>query len=379
MSLVVLVGAGLFLHSLRQMQNVGLGFRPERLLMLSVDLGLQQYSDERGRRFLEDLVEKAEALPGVESATIAVHVPFDYGMQLTDVGTGEEIPGAKDGYLSIAYTVVGPRFFETTGAFLMRGRGFDSRDDRNQQRVAIVNETMASRLWPGRDAIGSRFRFGRDGDWVVVAGVARDGKYVMLGEEPRPYFYLPLAQAYRSPATLIVRSVSDPLALASPVRRLLNEMDADLPVFNIRTMDQHIQDSVFGLMPLRAGASMAAAQGVIGLLLAVMGLYAVVSYAVTRRTREIGVRMALGASRRNVLLLVVREGMRLSLVGVVVGLLLALGMGLVLSKVLYGVSPVDLRVIGGVTALLLVVSAVACYLPALRATRVDPLTALRHE
>jgi ABC-type antimicrobial peptide transport system permease subunit len=212
-----------------------------------------------------------------------------------------------------------------------------------------------------------------------VVGVAGDGKYVMLGEAPRPYFYLPLAQEYRSPTTIVVRSVSNPAALANPMRRLLSEMDADLPVFNVRTMDEHIRDSAFGLMPLRAAASMAGVQGVIGLFLAVMGLYAVVSYAVTRRTREIGVRMALGADRRDILRLVVREGMRLSLVGVTVGFVLALGMGLVLSSVLYGVSPFDLEVAGSVTGLLLVVSALACYVPARRATRVDPLVALRQE
>jgi predicted permease len=379
MSLVVLVGAGLFLHSLRQMQHVALGFKPDGLLMLSVDLGLQQYSDERALRLLEDLVARAEALPGVESATLAVHVPFDYGMQFTDVATGEDIPGSKDRYVSVAFNVVGPRFFQTTGSHLIRGRAFDGRDDRRSRRVAVANETMAGRLWPGRDPIGQRFRFGRDGGWIDVVGVAGDGKYVMLGEAPRPYFYLPLAQEYRSPTTIVVRSVSNPAALANPMRRLLSEMDADLPVFNVRTMDEHIRDSAFGLMPLRAAASMAGVQGVIGLFLAVMGLYAVVSYAVTRRTREIGVRMALGADRRDILRLVVREGMRLSLVGVTVGFVLALGMGLVLSSVLYGVSPFDLEVAGSVTGLLLVVSALACYVPARRATRVDPLVALRQE
>jgi len=177
----------------------------------------------------------------------------------------------------------------------------------------------------------------------------------------------------------LVRTATDPTALAIPVQRLLNERDPDLPVFNIRTMDKHIRESVFALMPLRMGASMAAVQGVIGLLLAVMGLYAVVSYAVARRTREIGVRMALGAARADVLRLVVTEGMRLSLVGLGIGLLLAAGIGVVLSRVLYGVVPLDVPVLGGVVLLLLVVSALACYVPARRATRIDPLVALRYE
>jgi predicted permease len=379
MSLVVLVSAGLFLHSLQRMQTQALGFRPDNLLMMSVDLGLQQYSGERGRQFLDELLTRAEALPGVRSATLAVHVPFDYGMQFTDVGTGREVPGSKDGYLSVPYNIVGPKFFETTGATIVKGRFLDTSDTERSRRVAVVNETMAHTLWPNQDSLGQRFRFGRDGDWIEVVGVAADGKYVMLAEQSRPYFYVPLDQHYRSPITIVVRTATDPTALAIPVQRLLNERDPDLPVFNIRTMDKHIRESVFALMPLRMGASMAAVQGVIGLLLAVMGLYAVVSYAVARRTREIGVRMALGAARADVLRLVVTEGMRLSLVGLGIGLLLAAGIGVVLSRVLYGVVPLDVPVLGGVVLLLLVVSALACYVPARRATRIDPLVALRYE
>ncbi len=379
LSLVVLVSAGLFLHSLRQMQTVALGMRTEHLIMMSVDLGLQQYDEPRGRRFLEDLLARTEALPGVTAATTTVHVPLDYGMQFNDVATDGVIPGTKDTYLSVAYTVVGPRFLETTGGVLARGRSLDRTDDERARKVAMVNETMARKLWPGQEAIGKRFRFGRDGDWTEVVGIVRDGKYLMLGEEPRPYFYVPLSQRYRAPVTLMVRTASDPATLITPLQRLLREMDRDLPVYNVRTMDAHLRDSVFGLMPIRMGAVLAGGQGLIALLLAVMGLYAVVSYAVTRRTREIGVRMALGADRTDVIRLVVREGMRLTVIGVVVGLLVSLGLGAVLSRVLYGVRPMSIGVLAAVTALLLGVSALACYLPARRATRVDPLIALRAE
>ncbi len=347
--------------------------------MMSVDLGLQQYDEPRGRRFLEDLLARTEALPGVTAATTTVHVPLDYGMQFNDVATDGVIPGTKDTYLSVAYTVVGPRFLETTGGVLARGRSLDRTDDERARKVAMVNETMARKLWPGQEAIGKRFRFGRDGDWTEVVGIVRDGKYLMLGEEPRPYFYVPLSQRYRAPVTLMVRTASDPATLITPLQRLLREMDRDLPVYNVRTMDAHLRDSVFGLMPIRMGAVLAGGQGLIALLLAVMGLYAVVSYAVTRRTREIGVRMALGADRTDVIRLVVREGMRLTVIGVVVGLLVSLGLGAVLSRVLYGVRPMSIGVLAAVTALLLGVSALACYLPARRATRVDPLIALRAE
>jgi predicted permease len=347
--------------------------------MASVDLGLQGYDEARGRRFLEDLVTRVEALPGVQAASVSAHIPFDYGIMFVDVALDQDIPGTKDGVLSTAYNVVGHGFFEAAGTPLVRGRGFDRHDDGESRRVGVVNEAMARQLWPGTDAIGQRFRVGSKGPWIEVVGVARDGKYMMLAEPTRPYFYLPVEQDYRSPATLIVRSASEPMSVAGPVQRVLNDLDPDLPVFNVRTMEQHMRDSVFAFFPLRIAVTMATAQGAIGLLLAVIGLYAVVSYTVTRRTREIGLRMALGAGRPDVLRLVVRDGMRLSLIGVVLGLAMSLGIGFVLSHVLYGLTRVNVAVLLGVTTLLLVVSGVACYVPARRATRVDPMIALRCE
>ena len=380
MSLVVVASAGLFLHSLRQLQHTSLGFRPDGLVMMSMDLGLQQYSDERGYLFIEDLLRRAEAAPGMASATALAHIPFDYSIQLTDITIDGGIPASKEGSISTSFNIVGPRFFETTGVPITRGRGFDTRDDARGRRVAVVNETMARQLWPRQDPIGRRFRYGRTGDhWVDVVGVAADGKYVMLAEPPKPYFYLPLAQRYESPMTVLARTGGDPAAAALALQKLVAQMDPDLPVFNVRTMDAHIRTSIFALMPLRAGAWMAGVQGAIALLLAVMGLYAVVSYAVVRRTREIGVRMALGASAPDVLRLVVREGMWLSLTGIVIGLGLSLAVGVVLSSVLFRVAAVDVPVLAATTALLLGISALACYIPARRATRVDPLTCLRYE
>jgi predicted permease len=379
LSLVVLSSAGMFLHSLRQMRHLDLGLRADGLMMASVDLGLQQYGDQRGLQFLQDLLTKVRSLPGVTAATVSVHVPFDYGMQFTDVSIDGPVPGTKDETLSTGYNAVGSGFFETMPVRVVRGRGLYPSLEETTQRVAVVNETMARKLWPSQDPVGRRFRIGQNGDWIDVVGVAADGKYMMLAEEPRAYFYVPLSQRYSSPVTVIVRSASDPAALLGPLQRLLRELDADLPVFNIRTMERHVRDSVFGLMPIRMAASMAAVQGAIGLLLAVMGLYAVVSYAVARRTREIGIRMALGAQRTDVVRLVVGEGLRLSVVGVVLGVIVSAALGLGLSKVLYGVGSVEVRVLGAVTILLLAVSGVACYLPARVATRVDPLSALRHE
>ncbi len=379
MSLVVLASGGLFLHSLRQLQTLDIGLNPDRLFMASIDLGLQRYQEARGRRFLDDLVRRVEALPGVTGATVLTHVPFDYGIVFANVRIEGDIPGTKEGTLSTAYSVVGETFFETAGADLVRGRGFDGHDDEQSRRVAVVNQTMARQLWPDKDAVGQRFRLRQDGAWIDVVGVARDGKYMMLAEPPRPYFYLPIEQNYASPVTLLVRSASSPASLAGPVQRVLGDLDPDLPVFNVRTMEQHMRTSVFGFMPLRIAVAMAATQGGVGLLLAVIGLYAVVSYTVTRRTREIGLRMALGAGRADVLRLVVRDAMRLTVMGIALGLLVSFGLGALLSRVLVGLPRVDLLVLASVTAILLAVSAFACYVPARRAVRVDPMIALRAE
>jgi predicted permease len=379
MSLVVLVCAAFFAHSLRQLQVQALGFRTDHLVMASLDLGLQRYDDERGRRFLEQLQERASALPGVSSATLASHVPLDTAIQMSEVAIDGEVPGAKDGRLTVSYNAVGPGFFETAEVRLVRGRRLERHDRRESAKVAVVNETMARTLWPRQEALGQRFRFGRDGEWLEVVGVAADGKYVMLAEEPRPYFFVPLEQRYRSPVTLMARTAVPPEGVSPAIQGLLRELDPDLPVFNVRTMDRHVRDSVFGLMPFRMGATLAGAQGAISLLLAVLGLYAVVSYAVNQRTREIAVRLALGAQPSHVLRLVMRDGLRLTLTGCAVGLVVALGVGFGLSRVLYGVNAVDPAVVTGVTLLLVLVAAVACYVPAARATRVDPLVALRSE
>jgi predicted permease len=360
LSLVVLIFAGLFLRSLSQMKGLSLGFQPDNLLMLSLDLGRQQYEDERAREFLRQLEARVETVPGVEAASWTLHVPFDYGIQISDVTVEGGVPGSEDDYVADSYTVVGHDFIETAGVILREGRGLREADDADAPKVAVVNRAMADQLWPDGDALGRRFRFGRDGDWIEVVGVAADGRYVMLGEPKRPYFYLPLAQHYRSAMTLVVRTATAPTALTSAVRNEVASLDPDL-------------------LPLRMGAFLAGMQGLIGLLLAVMGLYAVVSYSVSQRTREIGVRMALGARRIDVLGLVARQGVVFTTVGVALGLVAAAGIGLVLSQVLFGVKPVDLEIYGGVTALLMLVAALACYLPARRATRVDPMDALRCE
>jgi predicted permease len=318
-------------------------------------------------------------MSGVDAASLTQHVPFDYGIQIRDVALENPPAEFKDGATPIAFSRVDYTFLKTLGATLLRGRDLASTDTESAPRVAVINEAMAKHCWPGQEALGKRFRFGREGPWIEVVGIAANGKYVMLAEETRPYFYFPIAQDYSSPVTLVIRTAGAPAGFVNPMREAVRSLDPHLPVFNVRTMDEHLRTSSFALMPMRMGATMAGVQGGLGLLLAIMGLYAVVSYGVNQRTQEIGIRMALGARRYDVLRLVLREGLRLTLAGLVVGLVLALGIGFILSHVLYGLNRMDVTVVIGTTVLLLATTGLACYFPARRATKVHPMEALRYE
>lgn len=379
MALVVLICAGVFLRSLQKVKDLNLGFHPERLLVMSIDLGLQQYSDERGKQFCRRLLEDLKAVPGVESAGLTSYLPFDTSFHLFEVGLDENLPGSKENHISIPGAMVDQNYLKTVRTPLIKGRDLTEQDREGATRVAVINETMAQTFWPGQDAVGKRFRYGRQGPWVEVVGVAANGKYVMLGEPPKPFFYMALAQFYWTPFTLVVRTGGDPLPQIAAIRNVLKVQDPDLPIYNVRTMEEHLRGSIFGLMPMRMGASLAGIQGLIGLLLALMGLYAVVAYSVGQRTQEIGIRMALGAQPRAVLRLVVREGMRLTCIGIGLGLVGAAVVNYLLSKALYGIKPLDGIVFLAVTLLLLAVAGLACYWPARRAVQIDPMNALRCE
>jgi len=377
-SLVVLVCGGLFVRSLQQVARMDLGFRVEGVLMASLDLGLQGYDDARGRRFLKELVERARALPGVTSAGLAMSPAFDYVFQVDKVAV-EEKAADPDSFMTAHLNRIDEQYLAATGTSLLRGRGFTPSDDETAPKVAIVNALLAERLWPGIDPMGKRFCWGPKRDLLQVVGIARTAKYVMLGEAPRPYFYVPLAQYYSTPTTLFLHTSGDPGSLVPAVRQVLRGLDAHLPVYNVRTMKDHLRDSAFAAMPLRLGAVLAGVQGVLGLLLAVMGIYGVVSYVVSQRTREIGIRIALGAREPDVVRLVVREGARLSMLGMLLGSVVALGLAQVIGHLLHGLTPSSLPVFCGVVGLLAGVSLLACWWPARRATRVDPVVALRCE
>lgn len=379
-SLIVLICGGLFLQSLRRVQSVELGFRPERLLMLSYDLSLQGYSDERGHVFNRELLARLRGLPGLESASLTSHMPFDNQISGREVHPENPPPQLKDGVVSAKISMVSPGFIEGVGIRLRRGRTISDADQATSPRVAVVNVAMADLCWPGQDAIGKRFRPWKDGPWIEVVGVAENSKYMMLSEPATPALFVPLTQEPLAPVTLAVRTTGgEPAAEAKRVRAELAALDAQLPVYDVRTMDDLMGASVFALLPLRMGMTVATVQGGITLLLSIMGLYAVVAFGVAQRTREIGIRMALGADPRRVVRLLVREGMRLTGVGVVIGLLVAALLGLGLSKVLFGLAAIEPVVFGSVIGLLLATTALACWAPARRAARVDPTVALRSE
>jgi predicted permease len=379
---VVLIAGGLFVRSLQQVGRMDLGFRADRLLLASLDLGLQGYDEARQRRFHQQLLNRLNASPGVRSASLASTVPFSYDFEIAQVAP-EEKAGDKNSLLTAHANYVSPEYLATVGTALLSGRNFTPGDDERAPKVAIINSLMAERLWPGpnaaSDALGRQFKWGEDGALWRVVGVARNAKYVMIGEEPRPFFYAPLAQRLASPVTIYVWTEGAPSAFTPSAREVLRQLDPGLPIYDVRTMEEHLNDSAFAMMPLRYGAALAGAQGLLGLLLAAMGLYGVVSYAVSQRTREIGVRMALGARSFDIFRLVVRDGLRLMLIGLAIGLLVSLGFTAILAKVLYGLAPAAAPVYVAVVISLTAVALLACYLPARRAARVDPMSALRCE
>jgi predicted permease len=376
LSLVLLVCAGLVVRSLQVAQQTRPGFTPENAVALSFDLGLQGYTEEKARAFQRQLLERAQSVAGVRSVALTSTVPLtlDYSyngiyVEGQAITSTTNLPIAVPNYIS-------PNYFRTM-EIALRGRDFTERDSKEESRVAIVNETFARRMFPGREAIGSRFNFsGPDKPYWEVIGVAADGKYNSLGEDPKAAYYRPLLRDYSSNATLVARTIGDSPSALAALRGELQRLDPTLPLYNVQTLSDHMNVPLF---PFRVAATVLGAFGVLAIVLAAIGIYGVMSYVVAGRTREIGVRIALGAVRRDVLLLIIRQGMTLAVIGLGIGLLIAFAVAQLLAKILFGVSPFDPLTFAGVSLLLGLVAAVACYIPARRATKVDPLVALRYE
>jgi predicted permease len=377
-SLLLLACAGFFIRSLQNSAHVDMGFRVDHTLMMSVDLGLQGYSEERGQQFYKQLTERVRSLPGVRDAAVSAYIPMGYDNSGVNVFPDGQVIDDKSNTDVVFDNMVQPSYFRTAGVPVVKGREFTDADSAAAPLVAIINNTFAQKIWPGLDPMGKIFRTKKDGPPIQVVGLTRTGKYLFLYETPQLYVYFPIAQRYSSGANLFVHTEGEPQQLVSAVREQISQLDSSLPVFAVTTMDDHVR---YGkpLLPARLGAMLVGAFGVLGLVLASVGVYGVVSYSVSQRTQEIGIRTALGAQRSNVLGIILRQGMSMALIGTGVGIVLSFLLFRGLGTVLYGVKSTDLLTLSAVSALLLGVAFVASYIPALRATRVDPVVALREQ
>jgi macrolide transport system ATP-binding/permease protein len=373
LSLISLIAAGLFLRSLRDAQAIDTGFETRGVLVMNFNLGREGYTPERGQLFYRQVVDRVSALPGVQSAAVAQNPPLAGGFLRSVFPEGMDTT-SQDRIL-VQVNSVSPGYLETIGIPLARGRDFSDRDVTGAPLVVVINETMAERFWPGQDAIGKRFKFFGDADFTTVIGIARNAKYNGVAEDPIPFIYQPLRQNYTPAATLHVRAAADAAGLAAPVRREVQQIDPTLSVFDARTLDDQVSQS---LAPLRTNVIMLAVFGGLALLLASLGLYGVASYSVSLRTREIGVRMALGAQPSSVLRLVLGQGLVLVGAGLVLGLVASLALASAIPPdLLPNVSARDPRTFIVTSVLLGIVACLASYVPARRATRIDPLVALR--
>lgn len=378
-SLMLLIVAGLFVRSLREVQRSELGFQPNGILNFTVDAREAGYDQGRGRTFLQSLLARTRSLPGIQMASLAASVPmgyYSYGRDLKiqgyDSSARRETPRA-------GYNAVSPEYFKTMGIPVLRGRGFLDSDDQNSQRVAVVNEAMAEKYWHAQNPIGIRFATMDDpAHPIEIVGEVKNCRTGQLYGPYDPYMYVPLAQAYQMPVTVQVRTAL-PLATVSPeMIATIHSLAPDLPVFDVQSMTEAV-DSLNGLLMFELGTGLAGALGLLGLALAIIGVYGVVSYGASQRTHEIGIRMALGAKPVQILKIIFGQGVLIIAGGVVLGTIAAAGIAKFVGNFLVDVSPFDVLTYVSAILTLGAVALAACYLPARRAMRVDPMVALRHE
>lgn len=378
LSVVLLVSGGLFWRSLEHATRVGPGFNTKGIAMFSMNVGLHGYSREQGLNFFRQLPARLETLPGVESAALAFPLPLDAYNESSYYFPEGYIPRSADDQPELGHISVGPGYFQTIGTPLVAGRGVEDHDTSDAARMAVINETAARRHWGSADqAVGKRFRLGsNEGPWVQVAGVARDGKYITIGEDPQPFAFFPLTQEYGGRATAIVRHRGNAAEVMTSFRRVVAALDAGLPIYGIRTVNQFLTRSYGGL---RMGALLVGLFATAGLALAAIGLFGVLHHSVARRQREIGIRMALGAQHRDVVRLVVVRALLFALAGLAVGLVGSWAMRHLIGALLVGVSPLDPLTYAAITVVLAAAALLACYIPARLASRIDPMVVLRCE
>ncbi len=378
-SLMLLIVTGLFVRNLQNVQGMDLGFDPEGLINVTMDPHEIGYDQTRAKDFYRQLEERARALPGVESVAVAYSVPMGTYMDGNSVYVeGHPVPPGSQAP-QMAFNRVSPTYFGTMKTPIIRGRAFTRSDDENAPAVAIVNETMAKKFWPNEDPIGKRFSTkGDGGPFIQVVGQTGRGKYIFIGESPMPAYYVPMAQDPTTIRVLEIRTSGNPELLIPAVQQEIHNLAPDLPIFSALTMKDAL-GGANGFFIFRRGAELGAMMGILGTILAVVGVYGVISYAASQRTREIGIRMALGASRKQILGMMVKQGLGLVVGGVAFGLLAACLLTRGMGNLLVGVSASDPLTFAGSTILLALVALLACWIPARRAAALDPLDALRYE
>jgi predicted permease len=388
LSLMLLIAAGLFLRSLHRAQAIDPGFDAEKIVTVPLNINLLRYTKSRGREFYRQIIERVEGIAGVESASLARIVAIGGGSSVRSLliegrsgsdnqfrSEGAGVAGADAN--SVNSNVIGQKYFQTMGIGLLRGRDFNSRDTEDGPRVVIVNDAFVRRHFPGEEVLGRRLSFnGPAGPWQEIVGVVRDSKYLTLGEESTPVVYLSLQQNHETGMALHVRASGDPSSITASVRREVQSLERNLPVANPTLLRESLNNSLYAA---RMGALLLGVFGSLALVLAAVGLYGVMSFSVSRRTRELGIRMALGARAADVFRMVLRQGMTLVLLGIAVGLVASTLMTRLLQSFLYGISTTDALTFASVPMMLALVAFLACYIPARRATKVDPLVALRYE
>jgi predicted permease len=374
LSTVALISAGLFLRSLREAYKANPGFDPHHVLLASFDPFLSGYDENHGREFYRRMVDSIRTLPGVESATLARRLPLTLGgIAFADVTIDGYAP-ARDEDMRLNYETVGPNYFQTMRIPLAHGRDFDERDREQSQRVVIINETMAQRYWPKGDALGRRLKV-KD-DWLEIVGVAKDVKNRSLNESPQPFFYLPLLQDYRSDMILVVRTAMNPEQAFPAIQSKVAALDTTIPIFDVKTLEEHIGISLF---LQRMAATLLSIFGLLALSLSALGLYGVMAYAVNQRTRELGIRISVGARQSDILRLILGQALMLAAIGMTGGLIAALIVTRFAAHLLYAISPADPTTFTLIAILLLMVVLIAGYFPARRATKIDPMIAIRSE
>jgi putative ABC transport system permease protein len=378
-SFVLLVGAGLLINSFLHLRNLDLGFRADHLLTMKLDLSEVKYPDrDRRTAFFDEVIRRTNALPGVQSAAVAGNLPLTYDGDSMNVSV-EGLPDPPpDQRMDVIYRVIGPDYFGTMGIPIVRGRDFTDQDKAGAKDVVVISEKTAQHFWPGQDPIGKRLKPGSStskSPWREVIGIVKDVRQNGLIAPPKMQMYFDYRQLKDLAANaLVVRTNIDPMSLAASVRNVVWSVDKDQTVADIDTMDNIVAEAVarqrFSMLLLGLFA-------VLALLLASVGIYGVMSYSVAQRTREIGIRIALGARRADVLQMTVKQGLKLVGAGMVIGLLAAILLTRVMASLLFGISATDPITFIGISVVLLAVAILASYVPALRATRVDPIVALR--